>query len=67
MNKEKLANGLMWISMAMLFMFSSAISLTKGFNLNNYFYLTGGGISIIGVFFCGIKGIKTFLDAFFEN
>tara|TARA_Y100000589_G_C27170297_1_gene636389 strand:+ start:493 stop:699 length:207 start_codon:yes stop_codon:yes gene_type:complete len=67
MNKQKLANGLMWISMAMLFMFTSAISLSKGFSQDNYFHLIMGGICTVGVFFCGIKGLKTFLDAFFNK
>ena len=51
MNKQKLANGLMWISMAMLFMFTSAISLSKGFSQDNYFHLIMGGICTVGVFF----------------
>lgn len=67
MDKEKLANGVMWISVAMLFIFTAALSLTKGFQQDNNLYLIGGGISILGVFFYGFKGINTILDAFFNK
>ena len=67
MNREKFANGLMWISMAMLFIFTAALSLTKGFHHENNLFLVGGGICVLGVFFFGFKGISTLLDAFFKK
>ena len=41
--------------------------IRKGFSQDNYFHLIMGGICTVGVFFCGIKGLKTFLDAFFNK
>ena len=67
MDKEKLANSLMWISMAMLFTFSAATSLMKGFKDENNLFLVAGGVMIIGLFFCGFKGISTMLDAIFKK
>ena len=67
MDREKFANGLMWISMAMLFIFTAALSLTKGFHNENNLFIVGGGICIVGVFFFGFKGITTILDAFFKK
>lgn len=67
MDKEKLANGVMWVSVAMLFIFTAALSLSKGFQQDSNLYLIGAGISIIGVFFYGFKGIKTILDAIFHK
>ena len=65
MDREKLANGLMWVSMAMLFIFSAAISLMKGFKDENTLFIIGGVIMILGLFYCGFKGISTILDAIF--
>lgn len=67
MDREKLANGLMWISVAMLFIFTAALSLTKGFKDENNLFLIGGGLCILGIFFYGFKGISTILDAFFKK
>ena len=67
MDKEKFANGLMWISMAMLCIFTAVASLYKGFDHKNNLFLLGGGICVLGVFFFGFKGISTILDAFFKK
>ena len=54
MDREKFANGLMWISMAILFIFTSVVSLYKGFQTNNNLFLVVGGICVLGVFFFGV-------------
>ena len=67
MNKEKLVNGLMWVSISILCIFSAAISLMKGFNSDNIIFIIIGIIMIIGLFYCGFKGISTILDAIFKK
>ena len=67
MNKVKLANGIMYISVALLFIFTSALSLSKGFSSENNFFLIVGGICIIGIFYFGYKGMTSILDSFFKK
>lgn len=73
MNKVKLANGIMYISVALLFIFTAALSLSMGFSperqnqSEKYVFLTIGGICIIGVFYFGSKGMTSILDAFFKK
>tara|TARA_B100000683_G_scaffold46062_3_gene42631 strand:+ start:33730 stop:33951 length:222 start_codon:yes stop_codon:yes gene_type:complete len=73
MNKVKLANGIMYISVALLFIFTAALSLSMGFSperqdqSEKYIFLTVGGICIIGIFYFGAKGMTSILDAFFKK
>lgn len=67
MNKQKLANGMMWISMAIFFIFSAAISLYIGQVKDNILLQTIGIVFIICLFFFAYKGLKTILDAFFDK
>lgn len=67
MDKIKLANGIMYISVALIFVFTAALSLSKGFSSKNNLFLTAGGICIIGIFYFGYKGMSTILDAFFKK
>ena len=67
MDKIKLANGIMYISMALLFIFSAALSLSKGFTSENNLFLIVGGICIVGIFYFGYKGMTSILDAFFKK
>lgn len=67
MNKEKLANGMMWIAMSVLFIFTASVTLFIGFTKDNYIWL-GLGIVFIGcLFYFAYKGLKTTLDAFFDE
>ncbi len=67
MDKIKLANGIMYISVALLFIFSAALSLSKGFTSENNLFLIVGGICIVGIFYFGYKGMTSILDAFFKK
>tara|TARA_B100000900_G_scaffold370684_1_gene349377 strand:- start:125 stop:328 length:204 start_codon:yes stop_codon:yes gene_type:complete len=67
MDKIKLANGIMYISVALLFVFTAALSLSKGFSSDNNVFLVGGAICIVGIFYFGYKGMSTVLDAFFKK
>ncbi|MBF90223.1 MAG: hypothetical protein CMP75_00445 [Flavobacteriales bacterium] len=67
MDKIKLANGIMYISMALLFIFTAALSLSKGFTSENNLFLIVGGICIVGIFYFGYKGMTSILDAFFKK
>ena len=67
MDKIKLANGIMYISVALLFIFSAALSLSKGFTSENNLFLIVGGICVTGVFYFGYKGMTSILDAFFKK
>lgn len=67
MDKEKLANGIMWVSMALLFLFSTAMTVWINFKKDStlLYILT---IVFIGcLFFFSYKGINTVLDAFFGD
>lgn len=67
MDKEKLANGIMWVSMALLFLFSTAMTVWINFKKDStlLYILT---ILFIGcLFFFSYKGINTVLDAFFGD
>ena len=67
MDKIKLANGIMYISVALLFIFTAALSLSKGFTSENNLFLIVGSICIIGIFYFGYKGMTSILDAFFNK
>ena len=67
MDKIKLANGIMYISVALLFIFTAALSLSKGFTSENNLFLIVGGICIAGIFYFGYKGMNSILDAFFKK
>jgi hypothetical protein len=67
MDKEKLSNGVMWISMAFLFLFSAVTSLYVGFNKDNNLFIVLGIVFIACLFFFAYKGFSTLLDAFFKK
>tara|TARA_B100001063_G_C16636272_1_gene488441 strand:- start:457 stop:666 length:210 start_codon:yes stop_codon:yes gene_type:complete len=67
MDKQKLANGMMWISMAILFIFTAAITIFIA-DSKDSIALKGLGIFfILCLFFFAYKGLKTTLDAFFDK
>jgi hypothetical protein len=67
MNKQKLANGMMWISMAIFFIFSAAISLYVGHSKDSILFQFMGIVFILCLFFFAYKGLKSILDAFFDK
>ena len=67
MDKQKLANGMMWISMAICFIFTAAITIFIA-DSKDSIALKGLGIFfILCLFFFAYKGLKTTLDAFFDK
>ena len=67
MDKQKLANGMMWISMSIFFIFTAAMTLYIADSKNNLFLKALGIFFIICLFFFAYKGLKTTLDAFFDK
>jgi len=67
MDKQKLSNGMMWISMSIFFIFTAAVTLFIG-NSKDSLALQALGVVFIGcLFFFAYKGLKTILDAFFDK
>ena len=67
MDKQKLANGMMWISMSIFFIFTAAMTLYVADRKDSLF-LKGLGICfILCLFFFAYKGLKTTLDAFLNK
>tara|TARA_B100000497_G_C7439952_1_gene273843 strand:- start:152 stop:361 length:210 start_codon:yes stop_codon:yes gene_type:complete len=67
MDKQKLANGMMWISMAIFFIFTAAITIFIA-DSKDSIALKGLGIFfVLCLFFFAYKGLKTTLDAFFDK
>ena len=67
MDKQKLGNGMMWISMAVFFIFTAAMTLFIG-NSKDSIFLKGLGVFfILCLFFFAYKGLKTVLDAIFDK
>ena len=67
MDKEKLGNGIMWISMGFLFLFAAVTSLYVGFYKKNTILIIVGIMLIACLFFFAYKGFSTILDAFFKK
>ena len=67
MDREKLANGVMWISMAFLFLFSTAITVWVNFKKDSILLYVLTFVFIACLFFFSYKGINTILDAFFGD
>ena len=71
MDKEKIIEGVMWLSGFSLSIILSAITLYAGFNnvrkADDYTVLIIGLLSIPAIFFFAYKGIKLILDAIFEK
>ena len=67
MDREKLANGVMWISMAFLFLFSTAITVWVNFKKESILLYVLTFVFISCLFFFSYKGINTILDAFFGD
>tara|TARA_B100000524_G_scaffold296788_1_gene171261 strand:+ start:270 stop:479 length:210 start_codon:yes stop_codon:yes gene_type:complete len=67
MDKQKLANGMMWISMSIFFIFTAAMTLYIADSKNNLFLKGLGIFFILCLFFFAYKGLKTTLDAFFDK
>ena len=71
MNKEKLAQGMMWLSGFSMSVFLSAITLYAGFNnvrkADDYTFLVIGLLLIPAIFFFAYKGFKLILDSIFEK
>jgi apolipoprotein N-acyltransferase len=67
MDKEKISNGIMWVSMAVLFLFTSAITLWINFKKESLLLYILTAIFICCLFFFAYKGISSILDAFFKH
>ncbi|MGC6428921.1 MAG: DUF6095 family protein [Flavobacteriales bacterium] len=67
MDKEKFANGLMWVSMALLFLFTTAITLWINFKKESTLLYILTAIFLLCLFYFSYKGVSTVLDAFFKN
>lgn len=67
MDKEKLANGIMWVSMALLFLFSTAMTVWINFKKESTLLYVLTIVFIACLFFFSYKGINTVLDAFFGD
>jgi len=70
MDKEKIIEGVMWISGFSILIILSAITLYAGFNNmrhGSYTVLIIGLILIPAIFFFAYKGFKLILDAIFEK
>ena len=67
MNKEKLANGVMWLSMSVLFIFTASLTFYIGFAKDSLILQAVGLILIICLFYFSYKGMKGILDAFFDK
>ena len=67
MDKQKLANGMMWISMSIFFIFTAAMTLYIADSKDNLLLKGLGIFFILCLFFFAYKGLKTTLDAFFDE
>ena len=67
MNKQKLANGMMWISMSVFFIFTAAITINLAVRKKEIIFWGIGIFFILCLFFFAYKGLKTTLDAFFDK
>ena len=67
MNKQKLANGMMWISMSVFFIFTAAVTIDLAVRKNELLFWGIGIFFILCLFFFAYKGLKTTLDAFFDK
>ena len=67
MNKQKLANGMMWISMSVFFIFTAAITIDLAIRKKEIILWGIGIFFILCLFFFAYKGLKTTLDAFFDK
>ncbi|MGC6470812.1 MAG: DUF6095 family protein [Flavobacteriales bacterium] len=67
MNKQKLANGVMWISMAVVFLFTASLTFYIGFAKDNLLLQALGLVFIACIFYFSYRGMKTILDAFFDK
>ena len=67
MDKQKLANGMMWISMSIFFIFTAAMTLYIADSKDNLLLKGLGIFFILCLFFFAYKGLKTTLDAFFDK
>ena len=70
MDKEKILQGVMWLSGFSILIILSSITLYAGFNnmrYGNYTVLVIGLILIPAIFFFAYKGFKLILDAIFEK
>lgn len=67
MNKQKLANGMMWISMSVFFIFTAAMTIDLAIRKEEIIFWCIGIFFILCLFFFAYKGLKTTLDAFFDK
>lgn len=71
MDKEKLIQALMWISLFGLTIFISAVSIYAGFNnvrkANDYTILTVGIVLIPFIFFFAYKGFGLLMKSIFDS
>ena len=70
MDKEKIIEGVMWLSGFSILIILSSITLYAGFNNlrhGHYTVLIIGLTLIPAIFFCAYKGFKLILDAIFEK
>ena len=67
MDREKLGNGIMWLSMAMLFLFSTALTVWINFKKESTILYVLTFVLIACLFYFSYKGINTILDAFFRD
>ena len=68
MDKEKLVQGLMWVSVAMLTIMIDASLLFIGFNNmehGNYTFITIGLLLLPFIFFFAYKGLGKIMEAIF--
>ena len=67
MDKQKLANGMMWISMSVFFIITAAITIDIAARISSTLFWGIGIFFILCLFFFAYKGLKTTLDAFFDK
>jgi hypothetical protein len=67
MDKQKLANGMIWISMSIFFIFTAALTLFIADSKDSITLKILGIVFILCLFFFAYKGLKTTLDAFFDK
>ncbi|CAI8251793.1 MAG: Uncharacterised protein [Cryomorphaceae bacterium] len=70
MDKEKIIEGVMWLSGFSILIILSSITLFAGFNnlrQGSYTVLVIGLTLIPAIFFCAYKGFKLILDVIFEK
>lgn len=67
MDKVKLGNGIMWLSMAMLFLFSTALTVWINFKKGSILLYVLTFVFIACLFYFSYRGINDVLDAFFRD